>query len=197
MEDKDFNEEHSIGPLYCSHFLPCQLCKLRMMFLFVLQFICCKTVDLAQTNTWCTAPPISPKVLSWELFLKVRNEKWVERNKNIWTVSFFMTYLTCDQKWHPSLTESSKKQITVFWTENNSTFKQMLPTMHFKCIKWDICLRTLLYRCCWNPPNLWITQTAVSLSNQRCAFVDRLCIGGPSEPLKLYSKNKLCLAQMM
>lgn len=61
VEDKDFNEEHGTRPTYCSHFLPCQLCKLRMMFLFVLQFICCKMVDLAQTNTWCTAPPISPK----------------------------------------------------------------------------------------------------------------------------------------
>lgn len=58
-EDRDggVNEEHTAGPSYCSHFLPCQLPKLWMMFLFVLHFICCKMVDLAQTNTWCADPP--------------------------------------------------------------------------------------------------------------------------------------------
>lgn len=76
VEDKDFNEEHSTGPSYCSHFLPCQLCKLRMMFLFVLQFICCKMVDLAQTNTWCTAPPISPKAVNTVVRAVFESEKW-------------------------------------------------------------------------------------------------------------------------
>lgn len=59
VEDRDENEEHSTGPSYCSHFLPCQLSKLRMMFLFVLEFICCKMLDLAQTNTCCADPLIS------------------------------------------------------------------------------------------------------------------------------------------
>lgn len=76
VEDKDFNEEHHTGPSYCSHFLPCQLCKLRMMFLFVLQFICCKMVDLAQTNTWCTAPPISPKAVNTVVRAAFESEKW-------------------------------------------------------------------------------------------------------------------------
>lgn len=58
VEDKALNEERATGAGYCSHFLPCQLCKLRMMFLFVLHFICCKVLDLAQNDTRCTAPPI-------------------------------------------------------------------------------------------------------------------------------------------
>lgn len=64
VEDRDVNEEHSTGPSYCSHFLPCQLSKLRMIFLFVLHFICCKMLDLAQTNTWCADPPITPKAVN-------------------------------------------------------------------------------------------------------------------------------------
>lgn len=76
VEDKDFNEEHGTGPWYCSHFLPCQLCKLRMMFLFVLQFICCKMVDLVQTNTWYTASPISPKAVNTVVRAVFESEKW-------------------------------------------------------------------------------------------------------------------------
>lgn len=64
VEDRHFNEEDNAGPSYCSHFLPCQLSKLRMMFLFVLQFICCKMVDLTQANTWCAASPISPEAVN-------------------------------------------------------------------------------------------------------------------------------------
>ncbi len=75
-EDRDFNEEPCTEPSHCSHFLPCQLCKLRMMFLFVLQFICCKMVDLAQTNTRCTAPPISPKAVNTVVRAVSESEKW-------------------------------------------------------------------------------------------------------------------------
>lgn len=85
VEDKDFNEEHGIGPSYCSHFLPCQLCKLRMMFLFVLQFICCKMVDLAQTNTWCIAPPVSPKAVHTVVRADFESEKWDVRGREIKT----------------------------------------------------------------------------------------------------------------
>lgn len=56
-----------------------------MMFLFVLQFICCKIVDLASTTIWCTAPPISPKAVNTVLELFFKAQKWEVggRNENV------------------------------------------------------------------------------------------------------------------
>lgn len=100
VEDRHFNEERSTGPSYCSHFLPCQLSKLRMMFLFVLQFICCKMVDLPQTHTWSAAPLISPKAVNTVAKAAFESKKWEaggQRRKHR-KASFSMRELTFDQK---------------------------------------------------------------------------------------------------
>lgn len=87
------------------------------MFLFVLQFICCKMVDLAQTNTWCTAPPISPKAVKAVVRAVFESETWEVGGKKWKHLNSFIFHEISDfwSKMTPSLSECLKawKQIPV------------------------------------------------------------------------------------
>ena len=42
-------------------------------------------VDLAQTNTWCTAPPVSPKLVHAVVRADFESEKWDVRLREMKT----------------------------------------------------------------------------------------------------------------
>lgn len=182
----------ALGPLYCSHFLPCQLCKLRMMFLFVSQFICCKMVDLAQMNTWCTAPPISPRAVNTVARAAFEGEPWEvggEKWKHLSGFIFLLRYLTSDQQWHRlcqnDWTLENKAKFFFFFKylkKERKTLEQMLPSLHFKHITGSgttSCARQKNTKLVGkNLSDLWITLAALSRRNQRWQAVYRRVIRG-------------------
>lgn len=72
-----------------------------MMLLFVIHFICCKAVDLAETRTWCTAPPVSGKAANAQVRAALKGQEQEVGGKNcgmIATVSLVVRCLTLDHK---------------------------------------------------------------------------------------------------
>lgn len=134
VEDRDEDEEHITRPSYCSHFLPCQVSKLRMMFLFVFRCICCKMLDLAQTNTWCTDSFIRPKTGNTVVGLVFESQKW-EWVKKIKTFNQFhsLTDLWLLIKFHFILSAWLKAQKQNLILLNNRPYKARFPWHRHRC----------------------------------------------------------------
>lgn len=164
------------------------------MFLFVLQFICCKMVDLAQTNTQRTASPFSPKTVNDVARAVFESKKWEVGGLKLKHLNSFISHEISDfwlkkEKWHlacPSDWRIEKK------FQSRMAFKHTLQFLNFKC-EWDIIMHTtsVHYNAaeisperCGNLPRTWITRKVVYLHNQHCFLNDRVWIGGAPEGLK-------------
>lgn len=52
-----------------------------------MHFICCKAVDLAETRTWCTAPPVSGEAGNDEARVAFKSQEQEVGGKNCGMIS--------------------------------------------------------------------------------------------------------------